>query len=306
MTILHLDEDGDPMVRENVILAFFVKRPPQDIAPAIRQVLQRWMTMLPGGAPTHALIGADASSFRKFGKATMARVEGELDPVALAGPRDLAHLRLQASVEIGPDWRFMCSLMREAGDPETPNTNLIEMLFPPAATTDPAAFAAMLREIAAVLPFDSGYAAPGLSWCNDNTQSKAGRIIGPLALRHPGYDVSDNDTTANHLGDRCRGARWITFLGPALVAELGGRATIREALGDEIALEDAGEGLAIQAGAEPEIGDANRKQGTPLLAEVAQVIEPVTFFDDRFLDILFGKDAEKRDAWERRFFAQEG
>ena len=39
MSIDHRDPDGDFLVRENVILCFFSKRAPAEIAPAVRRIV---------------------------------------------------------------------------------------------------------------------------------------------------------------------------------------------------------------------------------------------------------------------------
>ena len=302
MAILERDADGDVMVRENAVLALFIKDAPAKIAPAISRLLERWLQLLPAGQPSYAFVGAEATSRRKVSKATRAKVAAELDPTQLAGGKELAHFQLQGPGELGPDWRFLCTLTRRAEDPENPRTNLVELLFPPdqLAGAEAIPFRRLAVELASIVPFDSGYAAPGLIWTAEETCRKAGKVIGPLALRHPGYDINDNDTTAYHLGTRSRGARWITFLGAPLTAELGGRNALEKKLGAGIDVEPAGNGVAIVAGPEPEIGDVNRKEGTPLLRQVARAIEPVTFFGDRFLDVVIADDPEKRARWERR------
>ena len=225
MPIVHLDDDGEPMVRENFVFALFFKRPPEAVATQARRLLDRWLALVPP------------------------------DALTAFGARSLADT---------------------------------------------------LRELAGLLPFDSGYAGPGLMWCYEGTLTEAGEVIAPFALRHPGYDVSNNDATASHLGTRSRGARWITLLGPGLVAELSGTDALRASLGEAIRIEPAGAGIAITAGPEPEIGDVNRKQDTPLLRQVAKALEPVTFFGDRFLDVLLADDEDKRGRWERRLLDERG
>ena len=97
----------------------------------------------------------------------------------------------------------------------------------------------------------------------------------PLAIRHPGYDVEYNEASRLRLGRRVRGARWLTFAGKEITDKLGGRAGLRGALSNAIAVEPLGSGLIIRAGELPELGDVDKGIGVPLLREVAAALEPV-------------------------------
>jgi hypothetical protein len=57
----------------------------------------------------------------------------------------------------------------------------------------------------------------------------------------------------------------------------------------------------IRAGDMPEIGDVNKRQGTPLLREVAAALEPVSVFDDpALLGNFANHDEDLLKRWERR------
>ena len=59
----------------------------------------------------------------------------------------------------------------------------------------------------------------------------------------------------------------------------------------------------LRAGEQPELGDTTRKMGTPMLREIAKVLEPLTIFNEpALLGIEFG-DAEGSFLmrWELRF-----
>jgi hypothetical protein len=65
-------------------------------------------------------------------------------------------------------------------------------------------------------------------------------------------------------------------------------------------------GVRILAAAHPEIGDTNRQIPTPVLRDVAEAIEAITFFGDHDLAGLLGEDQNIRGQWERRFFSHTG
>jgi hypothetical protein len=147
----------------------------------------------------------------------------------------------------------------------------------------------------------SGYCSPSLL-PSDAHQSAAFLALRPLALRFPGYDVAMNDLAALELGDRVRGARWISLLGPAPLAALGGLDALRTALPKPIEVLDLAGTVAIRAGRLPEIGDVNRREDTPLLKAVARALEPITLFSEVDLLSHFADfDEELLSRWERRF-----
>jgi hypothetical protein len=150
------------------------------------------------------------------------------------------------------------------------------------------------------LPYISGYTSPALHWVLTRGMDK----IRALAARHPGFDVARNSKTRYWIGDHARGARWVTFLGPALGERLGGPPAMAKDLGTSIDVTTVGEGTMIRAGAEPELGDVNKNIGLPLLRKVAKLIEPVTMFNERALvmcEFFDGYDDPFLEKWERRF-----
>lgn len=212
--------------------------------------------------------------------------------------------------EYNPQYQFDVSGNKTIIDDDSIKlkTNLIEMRFPAdfmqSYGTD--SFVGLALKMADLLPYDSGYASLSLNWAVDSTLPMAAPKIVPLALRHPGYDVHMNNDTRYALGHRSRGARWLTFLGNRLVAQLGGRESLKDQLDPAIQIMEAGQGIAIRAGAAPLPGDINRKDTLPLLCSVARAIKPVTYFnDDIMLDHMFGGDETRLERWERRFLQGE-
>src|SRR5262249_25640515 len=128
------------------------------------------------------------------------------------------------------------------------------------------AFVDWVSKLGEMVPYRSGYASPALSrgWEDLSHLQEGARHMGPPALRHPGYDLPENDATASFMGkDQCRGARWLTLLGPALVEQLGGQEQMKKQLDAGVTIAKSGAGLLLRAGAKPEIGDVNRGDVTP-------------------------------------------
>lgn len=151
---------------------------------------------------------------------------------------------------------------------------------------------------------DSGHAGVALVPGSPSDYSKAGDHIAPLLMRCHGLDIAITVAEINRLGDRCRGARWLTMLSNKLVDELGGSAELAGKLAKGVTVVPCKHGVLMRAGKTPEIGDVNRQQVTPLLASVAKAIEGVTLFQDNAPLQFFNNDPEMRDRWERRFWWQ--
>ncbi len=90
-----------------------------------------------------------------------------------------------------------------------------------------------------------------------------------------------------------RRAAWTTLLHPLTVAFLGGEEKIREQLAEttEIKVVTLPNGLAIQAGATPQLGDLSRGELLPLQRKVASVLR----------NARITKPAEESDFWDHFF-----
>ena len=183
-------------------------------------------------------------------------------------------------------------------------TNLIEMRFPSDFLQQFGGkeFLVWSLKIAESLSYDTGYASLALNWAVESELRSAAKIIMPLALRHPGFDVHRNNSSRYDLGTKSRGARWLTFLSNENVNILGGQEQIQKQLDPKVEILEVGKGLVLKAGSEPTPGDFNRQDDLPLIRSVAQAIKKVTYFGDmNIADALFLGDEEKYERWERRF-----
>lgn len=92
------------------------------------------------------------------------------------------------------------------------------------------------------------------------------------ARRHPGYDVGEHATTMDVFHDRLRTVSWLTFVGPALLAELEAPPAARTRA---VKIEPAGEGVLLVAGEAPQAGDVNRRELPRAYAEVDAILRPI-------------------------------
>jgi hypothetical protein len=261
--------------------------------------------MVPVDALQWSIIGTTSGTHKPLNKKGIARCQSMLT-MATAKQKDI-HFRLMGPNKYGPDYRLVLhGNKRPEKEGSLDETNAIEMRFPREflLAKGPDAFAAFVQDMFEAFQGDSGYAAPALCVGKENEIDQAGTYIGPLAMKHHGYDLPTTLDVATELGQRSRGARWLTLLSGGLVGKLGGEDALKARLAGGVGVVSGARGVMLRAGQTPEIGDANRNQTTPLVASVAHAIEAVTLFGDGALLPIFGRNPERRDRWERRFWWQ--
>ncbi len=68
---------------------------------------------------------------------------------------------------------------------------------------------------------------------------------------------------------------WVTFVHQSFLKKLGGAEKLRKKLSNEIVFHEILEGVAIQAGAAPQLGDVNAGEDLPLYREVGRALAPI-------------------------------
>jgi hypothetical protein len=298
-TICIRNSDGQVLARNNWVIAFFLPNPFGSIARAAQSVFDLWRTIVPNESLTFAMVGASADEAKAVGAKTLAQCRAMLDP-AKAERREITAFDIFGPQPENPDHMFSIVGNREKGTGFLADEVGLVEIWCPTEFMAPLGVADFACRIGGLVPYLSGYAAPAITYGPVGDAYAAGRVIKGLALRHPGYDVASNDDIHLDLGELSVGARWVTFLGPRLVERCGGNDALAKAL-PGVTVASVGHGVMLRAGDEPEIGDVNRRHGTPLLRLVARAIEPVTKFGNRALQPLLGDDPDALDRWERRF-----
>jgi hypothetical protein len=267
---------------------------------SLLDLLDAYLQMIPAGTLKWAVPSATAEQWRALDAATLARCKAALAPEG-AAKRRLTSFHLSDCGAAAPTYAFdLVGMPRGEDFPEA--VTLVQMSFPTELVDEDVVeqFVAQVRKMGQMIDFSSGYCAPALLFSTLHIEDAYSNMRG-LALRHPGYDVHGNDRSRLRIGQRSRGARWITFLGPALLARLGGQDALQRQLPSPITVEDVGAGVLIRAGTAPEIGDVNRRLEVPLLRAVAKALEPVTWFGEPHLLAYFANyDEALLERWERR------
>ncbi|MCF6362767.1 MAG: DUF3396 domain-containing protein [Gammaproteobacteria bacterium] len=129
------------------------------------------------------------------------------------------------------------------------------------------------------------------------------REMNSFANRYPGLDMSDPFCTKYIASKGIKCANWLTFLNADYCGCLGGVDELNQRFDDNIIIHEAhGEGVMIQAGSFPEIGDVNRQRNTPNYHHVGKVLAPIRCKEH---PPIFGPqgigDREITEQWLSRF-----
>lgn len=301
--ILLLDDNGDCLARDNIMISFFGKLPFSKMVEGAKYCVEKFLEITPREALKWSMIGKAADTYKPLSDKALTRCLSSLT-VANSKKKDI-HFELWGPEEAGPDYGlFLAGNMQPKNEGFLNQTNLIEMRFPMEflSETREDRFVEMVTDMFKNIPCDSGYASIALCYGDESKKDIAGKYMVPIALRSHGYDIPNNSSILNSLGDRCIGARWITMLSRKLIDELGGLNSVKENLAEGVETIITKNGVLFRAGITPEIGDVNHRQFTPLLTSIAHAIEKVTDFKSHALAGLFNHDEEKLDRWKRRFW----
>ncbi len=293
-----------PYLRQVITAAFFCPAFVHEIAAQIDNVLKQYSSLIPADALQFAVPSATSGVWRRLDSATMLRCRKSLSGEG-ASKRPLTFFHFSDCEGCASLHSFIVSGRPTDTASESART-LVQMTFGIEVAGEGHAdgFVEALLSMAAQLPWSGGYCGPSFT-VSELDKIKAWAALRPVALRFPGYDVQDNVESALTIGDRVRGARWLTFVGKRPLEMLGGMESLRACLGDDVVVTVAGEGVMIRAGRTPEVGDRNRATGTPSMRVVARAVEPVTYFGEPIVLInMMRGDTTALQQWERRFIDQ--
>jgi hypothetical protein len=167
-------------------------------------------------------------------------------------------------------------------------------------------FREMVKQWCNLLEPVHGTAGPSLLWNDPDSDSY---MVDSLFLlkKFPGLDHEDPDNFSSEakLPYKIRSINWLTILGETIIAELGGRDSMRAALGESCPLTDYRGGTIVQTGAQPELGSSEDREIPEGYRKVAHLTKPVRFEAYRAglfrnLPAPFG-DREETLEWIRRF-----
>jgi hypothetical protein len=155
-------------------------------------------------------------------------------------------------------------------------SNVVSMAFPAELAREAAGeLRNIVVELAATFPYISGQA--GFAFEVSRYESEESQTFAwSKSMRHRGIDIARPALDAIAVGhDALKGVGWLTLVSGPLLSKIGGLAKIKRELSKEIVISEVGEGVVLQAGPTPEMGDTNRKDLLPLYQEVYKVLSPL-------------------------------
>ncbi|HEX5754029.1 MAG TPA: type VI immunity family protein [Archangium sp.] len=160
--------------------------------------------------------------------------------------------------------------------PEKPMVSLLTATLPLEYLEEhgPTRVRQLVLDMASRLPFASGHAGlalhlyRGLRLTDDAFRAEA--------LRYPGIDLRAAWLHEKWMGHRVDGVHWLNFLGPPILAQLGGATTLRSRLhsAETTLVELDAERVVVSLGEQPDAGDSTTGRTLPAYRELAQVLEP--------------------------------
>lgn len=159
---------------------------------------------------------------------------------------------------------------------------------------------AAFEHIVSTFPFWAAVAAYGynLVWGSEFEQV-AEPVMVNLGMRFHG-PIIRNRMQETYAVKRLKSVGWLTFVDGELLAQAGGEARVTEQLDAGVSTKRIRDGLLLQAGPQPPLGDVN--VGAPDIAPMASVsraLAPVRLHAMKYK--LIGVSQEKADSWINRF-----
>lgn len=155
-----------------------------------------------------------------------------------------------------------------------------------------------------------GYAGIGAVQSLDMIEKKRTRqYLTGLTARHPGLDVVNPAVEANRVLDaagrvRTKSATWLTALGAELCDALGGQTALAESLDDNFVITGFGQGLLIQAGPTPQLGDTNTRHMPRYYQQLARLLAPVRMVFPGNHALVAGQEGENTTEATNRWLAR--
>lgn len=155
-------------------------------------------------------------------------------------------------------------------------------------------------DIGLKFPFSFGYTSLAFNYSSGDGEFEAFPEIRKMCFRYPGLDVHYATSTLLDIGDRVRGAYWLTLLGKVLLKNMGGVDLIRDNINrSDILVEGLEKDATIVTLSElPEAGDVNRGKFLQRNQCLARILEPYVHTEEIAFPNFSPYDM---DRWDRRF-----
>ncbi len=288
------DEREGLIAHDALVMCFYMRHPNERLAPAVMRALDLFRERI---HPYRLVWCAGQGQYDPLDDSEWERIRREtLDP----GPDTAAFVLMWGDpVRLGGlhvDYRGLDVIPLPWPDRKD-DVSVLYLRLPTEYLEEqgPERVRALALDIAAELPFNSGYV--DFSLCSNVWDfDKALELIRP---RYPGVHLASSEANLR-MNTWVDGVHWMNFLGQPVLGKLGGVAGLREhltLLG--ISLQEmSGDRVLITLGEHPEPGDVQTGQTLPLHRALARFLEPHLY---HWKLPYFHLNAEQMRRWERRF-----
>ncbi len=268
-------EDGVRLVAFSVELVLYTNVVLSQHAHAVLTIYERFREVCPEGTITFYAT-ENMRRHKPVSKSTFALLPTWLKPGAPA--REFVRLQLKDGEQLQDAPRLKFDVL--GVEPKSKlfgagAAGVVALGFPvDHAMAAPAQMRGLFTGMCEVFPFRSGHAGYALE-CSRYDAETSQTHAWTLSMRHPGLDIpriTDDSLAVGH--DAVKGVGWLTALDDGLVRELGGSGAVQSALPREVDIIAVPRGVILQAGAEPAVGDANRRDLLPAYRSVFKLLAP--------------------------------
>ncbi|NVJ21392.1 DUF3396 domain-containing protein [Myxococcus sp. AM011] len=276
-----MSEGGDVVVRDGLVLCFYMRHSHRDVADRVWGALEKYRRAI----PPHALgwYGSDDGDTLPLDEAGWAHIRHQIVERPWGGEWIVELTELPDKVggyHVDYDGRKLDEPLFSRDDSATSG---LCFSFPTEylLTHGPEHFRALALDIARELPFSFGYASPALL-SHPGVWFCVRQQVQEVLQRYLGLDLPRLGGTSRRMGTQARGAYWLTFMGPPLLAQLGGREAVERQVDlPGVRVEPLDEERILVALDEwPEALDME-KQPVPLpYRELERVLEPFLYDEE--------------------------
>lgn len=288
------DERGSLAASDAVLMCFYMRHPNERIAPAIVRALDLFREWI---RPAQLCWYAWEEQANPLDDSAWERIRAEIlepgpdsaalqqmwdDPDRFAG----LHVDYRGLDAVPPPWPI-----------RKDDVSVLYLRLPTEFLEErgPEQVRALALELAAELPFSSGY----VDFVLCSSRSDVDAALELIRPRYPGVHLAWSEANL-HMNTWVDGVHWMNFLGQPVLGALGGVAGLREHLSlPGVSLQEmSGDRVLITLGERPEVGDVEAGQTLPLHRALARLLEPHLY---HWKPLFGGPASEPLRRWERRF-----
>lgn len=294
-----LGPDGTPLVLLTTTIAAFSSEPLFVNAERVKNIFDKFLTGIPSGTIKYVIPTAFSEEWRSYNSTWKEKIRNSLSTEGTR-TRKITAFHINDSGASAASVGFSLE-GRPNGNDFPDASTLLQITLPYPQEPDERwakqitdAFLAFVDEFSP----DYAYCSPSFSY-SELHKGEAFWQIRKLSNRFLGVDVQINDLTRLWIGHRTRGARWLTALNKELFDQVMDLNTNDIS---SITIKSLSNATVLIASKMPQLVDIKRKQKSAGLSQMAQLLEPITYFDE--IDLLSHYAAFQESIlrkWERRF-----